>query len=293
MFKPGIYVASVTPFDAENEVNGDALQRLMERNLREGAAGFFLGGSSAECWLISHEERVRVFEAAAAFKDETRLIAHCGAMSTAEAIEYAVAAKALGYEEIAATAPFYYAFTPAQICDYYYDIYEATGIPVIVYNFPGNTHVDFDLNNEHYRKLFTSGAIRGVKHTNQVVFQMERFLELNPALEIYNGFDETMVAGLALGSRASIGSTFNCMLPHYLRIYNTFLAGDLEGARDLQHKANNTMAAMCKVGLIPAVKYLLQEQGNDCGLPRAPFHPLTDEQKAYLDAEMAANLVTA
>lgn len=291
MFKPGIYVASVTPYDAENKVSGDRLQALMERNLKEGAAGFFLGGSSGECWLISHEERVQVFEAATAYKDQTRLIAHCGAMSTAEAVEYAVAAKALGYEEIAATAPFYYAFTPQQICDYYYDIYKATDIPVIVYNFPGNTHVDFDLSKPEYHALFKSGAIRGVKHTNQVVFQMERFMELNPDLEIYNGFDETMVAGLALGSRASIGSTFNCMLPHYLKLYNSFLAGDLDGARDIQHKANNTMAAMCKVGLIPAVKYLLQQQGNDCGLPRAPFHPLTDEQKAYLDQEISINLI--
>lgn len=292
MFKPGIYVASVTPFTEDNKVNPEALIKLMERNLKEGAAGFFLGGSSAECFLLSHEERLQAFEAASQLKDRTRLMAHIGAISTGEAVQFAKEVKAMGYECIAATPPLYYGFTPSEICDYYYTIAREAGMPVLVYNFPGNTHRDFDLSNPEYRKLFTSDAILGVKHTNQVVYQMERFMELNPKLEVYNGFDETMAAGLALGSRASIGSTFNCMLPHYKKLYDTFLSGDLEGARDIQHKANNTMEALCKVGLIPAVKYMLKKQGNDCGLARAPFHNLNDEQKAYLDAVMDKNLIT-
>lgn len=291
MFKPGIYVASVTPFTSDDKVNPDALIRLMGRNLKEGAAGFFLGGSSAECFLLSHEERLQVFEAASTYKDKTRLIAHIGAIATKEVVQYAKEVKAMGYKYIAATPPLYYGFTPSEICDYYYTIARESGLPVIVYNFPGNTHRDFDLGNPLYRELFTSEAILGVKHTNQVVYQMERFMELNPKLEIYNGFDETMVAGMALGARASIGSTFNCMLPHYLKIYQAFLEGDLDGARDMQHKANNTMEAMCKVELIPAVKYLLKKQGYDCGPARAPFHNLTEEQKAYLDSVMDANLI--
>lgn len=292
MFKPGIYVASVTPFDEYGKVNATALEKLMERNLSEGAAGFFLGGSSAECFLLSHEERLQTFETAAGFKDRTRLIAHIGAMSTWEAVQFAKEVKAMGYEVIAATPPMYYQFSPSEVCDYYYAISKAVDMPVIVYNFPGNTHRDYDLRNPDYRKLFTSGAIRGIKHTNQVVYQMERFMTLNPDLEIYNGFDETMAAGMALGARASIGSTFNCMLPHYMKVYQAFMDKDLEKAEEYQHKANNTMEAMCSVGLIPAIKYLLKKQGNDCGLARAPFHNLTDEQKAFLDDVMDKNLLT-
>ncbi len=287
----GIYVASITPYTADGAVNGDALEQLMERNLKEGAAGFFLGGSSAECFLLSHKERCETFEAAAKFKDRTRLIAHVGALSTGEAIRFALEAKALGYESIAATPPFYYQYSVSDICTYYYDIAKAADMPVIVYNFPGNTKREFDLSNPEYRKLFTSSAILGVKHTNQVVYQMERFLQLNPNLEIYNGFDETMVAGLALGARNSIGSTFNCMLPHYRKLYDTFLSGDLEEATRIQHKANNIMEAMCSVGLFPAIKYIVKKQGIDVGDPRAPFHPLNDAQKAYIDEVLERDLI--
>lgn len=279
----GIYTALVTPFDKENHIWDVPFRQLIERNLQEGAAGFFVGGSSGECFLLSHEERVQTYELVAEYRSRTDLIAHVGAISTDEAIAFAKEAKRLGYQHISATAPLYYGFTSREVCEYYYDIAEAAEMPVIIYNFPGNTKREFDLSDPNYRALFQSSAIEGVKHTNQVVYQMERIMELNPSLKIWNGFDETMVAGLALGAQGSIGSTFNCMLPHYKKIYDAFLAGDIDAAREMQHSANHIMEAFCKVGLIAAVKYVLCKQGIDVGNPRKPFRPLGTEERNYID----------
>ena len=52
------------------------------------------------------------------------------------------------------------------------------------------------------------------------------------------------------------------------------------------------MEAMCRVGLIPAIKYELARQGYPVGDARAPFAPLNDEQKAYVDAVLDRDLVT-
>lgn len=287
----GIYVASVTPFTQDDKVWAEALENLMERNLKEGAAGFFIGGSSAECFLLSHEERIQTFEIASSLKGKADLIAHVGSLSTKESIDFAKEAKRLGYDRIAATPPLYYGFSPKEVCKYYREISAAVDMPVIVYNFPGNTKREFDLNQPDYRSLFTSDVIEGVKHTNQVVYQMERFLELNPELKIWNGFDETMVAGLALGAHGSIGSTFNCMLPHYKKILDAFLEGRIDEAREMQHKANNIMEALCNVGLIAAVKYVLETQGNPVGDPRSPFMPLGDEAKRYIQEVLGENLI--
>lgn len=287
----GIYSASITAFDAKGQVDNAALQAVMQRNLNEGAAGFFIGGSSAECFLLTEQERIQVFEAAAAFVGKANMIAHVGAISTDEAIRYAKAAMGMGYDFCAATAPFYYGFSPKEIARYYYDLAEASGAPVLVYNFPGNTHKEFDVLNPIYQEMFRSGAIMGVKQTNYNLFQMERILNLNPDLVAFNGFDETMVAGQALGSVGSIGSTFNMMLPHYKKIFDLFNAGKRDEALQLQHKANNCMEAMCKVGLIPAIKYVLAQQGYPVGDARRPFGTLTDEQKASVDAVLARDLV--
>ena len=82
----GIYVASITAYDQAGNVDAAALQKLMQRNINEGAAGFFVGGSSGECFMLTEAERVQVFEAAAAYAGKTNLIAHVGAIGTAEAI---------------------------------------------------------------------------------------------------------------------------------------------------------------------------------------------------------------
>lgn len=287
----GIYSASITAYGQTGEIDGAALQRVMERNLNEGAAGFFVGGSSGECFLLTEEERVEVFRAAAAFAGRTNLIAHVGAISTDEAVRYAKAAMELGFDFTAATAPFYYGFSPKEICRYYYDIAEASGAPVLIYNFPGNTHKEFSTSDPEYVQLFRSGAILGVKQTNYNLFQVERILNLNPDLIAFNGYDETMVAGQALGCIGSIGSTFNMMLPHYKKIFDLFNRGERTEALALQHRANNCMEAMCAVGLIPAIKYQLARQGFPVGRPRRPFAPLTQEQKDYVDSVLDKNLV--
>ena len=288
----GIYVASITAYDQAGNVDAAALQKLMQRNINEGAAGFFVGGSSGECFLLTEAERLQVLEAAAAMQGRANLIAHVGAIGTGEAVRYAKAAMALGYDFCAATAPFYYGFSPKEICSYYYAIAEASGAPVLIYNFPGNTHKEFDVADPDYIALFRSGAILGVKQTNYNLFQMERILNLNPGLIAFDGYDETMVAGQALGCIGSIGSTFNMMLPHYKKIFTLFAEGRREEALALQHKANNCMEAMCRVGLIPAIKYELARQGYPVGSARAPFTPLTDEQKAYVDAVLDRDMVT-
>ncbi|MDR2136395.1 MAG: dihydrodipicolinate synthase family protein [Treponema sp.] len=286
----GIYPASVTPFDGNGKFRADALARLMERNIAEGASGFFIGGSSGECFLLAEEERVAVFEAAAVFRDRTVLIAHVGAVSTGEAVRYALAAKKLGFQHIAATPPFYYGFSAELVAGYYYDIAEAAGMPVMIYNFPGNTNKPFNLEHPATAELLRSGAVFGVKHTNHDLSQMERFKALSPKLVIMNGYDETMLGGMALGADGSIGSTFSFMLPHYKKIYDRYRAGQGKEALALQVKANNIMAALNRVGLIPAIKYILESQGIGVGAPRKPFAPPSPEQRRCLDEVLRDNL---
>ena len=61
------------------------------------ANGFLIGGSSAECPLLSHAEREEGLAAASAYHDRTKthLIASVAAISTEEAVAYAKTAKEL------------------------------------------------------------------------------------------------------------------------------------------------------------------------------------------------------
>jgi len=287
----GIFPATVTPFDKNNNIDEKAMLAVMERNLSEGAAGFFIGGSSAECFLLNHEERVRTFEIAAQMKGQTKLIAHVGAMGTDEAIAFAKSAKELGFDLISATAPFYYKHSMDAIAGYYRDLYNAVEIPIIIYNFPGNTGVEFDLTNASIKELLTSGMIAGVKHTNRDLYQLERFRNRNPELLLYCGFDEILSGAEAMGCDGAIGSTFNFMLPHYQKIWAACKAHDRAKALQLQYDANIIMEAICAAGLIPSIKSILRMQGIDVGAPRRPFAALTSEKEQEIAAVLEKHLV--
>ena len=286
----GLYVASITPYDRENKINEEAAKQLFSKNLEEGAKGFFVGGSSAECFLMTREERVQLFEIASGFKEKADLFAHVGALSTDEAIYYAKEAKAMGYENIAATPPFYFGYSQKTIAQYFYDIAEAVDMPILYYNIPCNTYKELDLTNADTIALLKSGALSGVKHTNLDVYQMERIKNVNPELLTFGGFEQNMVAFLALGCDGFIGSTFNFMLPHYKKIYDLYLDGKSEDARKLQIKANNIMECIWNIGLFPAIKHILNARGMYVGEVRKPFLELSQEEKEIVDRVVRENL---
>lgn len=286
----GILPATATPFDKDGRFNRDALIRLLEWNLSEGADGFFLGGSSAECFLLTEEERISIFEAASVFLSKTELIAHVGAISTGEAVRYAKEAKRMGYHYLAATPPYYYSFTAGQIADYYYDISRAADLPVLVYSFPGNTGKTFDLANPLIVEMFRSEAIFATKHTSMDLLQLERLRELCPDLVILNGYEETVLPALSLGADGAILASGNFAVRYFRKLYEAFQASDIITAKALQHKANHMMSVMYKNSLTASVKHSVGRFGIDIGLPRKPFTPLTAGEAAKLDIAVDACL---
>ncbi|MBM6906267.1 dihydrodipicolinate synthase family protein [Collinsella tanakaei] len=287
----GLYVASVVPLNEDGTISDDVIREMVETNLAEGAAGFFVAGSSGECFLLAEEERLHLFEVFAEFKDRCTLFAHVGACGTDEAIRYSKAACAMGYERIAATPPIYFGYSSKAVAGYYDALANIAGRGVYYYNIPMNTHRTLDLYDADTRAMFASGSIAGVKHTNLDLYEMERLRAINPSLTCFGGFENEMVAFLAMGCDGFIGSTFNFMLPHYQKVFQAFSEGRIDEARELQVKANNIMEAIMGAGLFPSIKHILNKRGVCVGAMRQPFQSLSDAAAAHVDEAVAANLV--
>lgn len=285
-----LYVASVTPFDQEGKINEAALKMLWERNLSEGADGFFIGGSSGECFLLTRDERVRSFELASQYRDRGDMFAHVGAISTEEAVFYAKEAVKAGIENIAATPPIYFGFSEKEIAGYYHDIAEAAGRSVLYYNIPSSTHKELDVKHPEVQALLRSGAINAIKHTNLNLLEMDRIRNINPEIRCFGGFESCMVAFLAFGCEGFIGSSFNFMLPQFKHLLSLFEEGKLEEARILQTKCNNILDVLLKNGLCANLKYILTSQGIPVGEVRKPFVTLTKERAAQMDEVLSEYL---
>ena len=285
----GIFTALLTPFDQNDKVNTKALEELVDLNLKMGVQGFYVGGSTAEAFLLSQDERKLVYETVAKAVDgKVTLIAHVGCISTAEAIEYGKYAKSLGYDAISAIAPFYYKFNFAQIKQYYYDIVNAVDMPMIIYNFPNFSGVNLTV--DQVEQFFCDDRFIGIKHTSNDYFAMEQFKTRFPEKLVYNGFDEMLLSGLAMGADGGIGSTYNFMADKYIEIVRLFKENKLDEARAIQQECNRIITALIAVGVMEGEKEVLCQLGLNFGHARAPFSVLNSDQKAFIKAEITDRL---
>jgi N-acetylneuraminate lyase len=91
-----------------------------------------------------------------------------------------------------------------------------------------------------------------------------------------------LLAGLSLGAKGAIGSTYNFAAPVYHRILEAFSKGDLASAQAEQARANAMIALLIRFGGLPAGKAMLRMIGLDCGPVRLPLRGLSQEQESAL-----------
>jgi len=281
----GIFPALLTPFGKNGKVNDRALETLIEMNIQKGVQGFYVAGSTAEVFLLAPKEREALYRTVKEIVgSRTALIAHVGDISTNRAKGYAHLAESLGYDAISAVAPFYYKFSFAEIKQYYYDIVSSVSLPMIVYNFPNFSGVNLSV--AQIEEFLADDRFIGVKHTSNDYFALSQFKIAFPDKIVYNGFDEMMLAGLSMGADGGIGSTYNFMADKFLRLCELFRNEQMQEADALQKEINRIIAVLCSVSVMQGEKEVLNQMGLDFGECRAPFAPLTTEQKKLIETEI-------
>ena len=274
----GIYTALLTPFDKNGKINEKALIDHIHQNIADGATGFYVNGSTAESFLLTEAERKYIYELVAAeAKGKCTLLAQIGAISTAQAIEYAKLCEKLGYDAISSVAPFYYKFGANEIKNYYFDIVNEVSLPMIVYHIPALSGVA--LGAAAFEAFLTDDRFAGVKYTANDYFLMEQLKTAFPNKVIYNGYDETFLAGLSMGADGGIGSTYNCMVDKYVKIEKLFREGKIAEAQEIQREVNFIINIFIKHGVMAAEKEVLNQKGLAFGDCRRPFAPISEEGK--------------
>lgn len=277
----GLFSALLTPFHEDGSVNYDSIKKLVEFNIENGIDGFYVGGSTGEGLLLTNEERKEVFRCTAeAANGRVTLIAHVGTLHTGAAIDMAKCAEVCGYDAISAVAPYYYGFPLEAVTGYYNDIANSTSLPMVIYNFPNSG--SFSLTKDIANQLFENEKFIGIKHTSNDMFALQQFKQLNREVVVYNGFDETLLSGLAMGADGAIGSTYNFMGKKFKKIMNDFNSGNIEAAKKGQNEANEIICEMIKYGVFQSEKAILTEMGIDMGECRKPFLPISTECRASM-----------
>jgi len=287
----GLVAAPHTPMGADGSVRVEGIDKLAELLARNGVAGAFVCGSTGEGLSLSLDERMAVAERWTAAGGDLRVIIHVGATSLVDAKVLAAHARQAGAWGVGAAAPAY--FRPCDIdalADFCAEIAAAAApLPFYYYHIPALTGAVFPM----HRFLSAAGeripTLAGLKFTYEDLMDLRLCLELEGGrYDILFGRDEILLAGLAMGVRGAVGSTYNYAAPLYCRIFEAFDAADLPRAQALQSKAVALVQAM---GMFPGQnlatgKATMRLLGVDCGPVRKPIRNLTDEQFAAYAARL-------
>ncbi|MBE6669664.1 MAG: N-acetylneuraminate lyase [Ruminococcaceae bacterium] len=280
----GIFTALLTPFDKNDNVNEKELEKLVRHNVNMGASGFYVGGSTAEAFFLSTEERKLIMDVVKDTAPEKTLIAHIGSLREKEAHELSAHANKLGYKAISSVAPFYFKFTFEEIKGYYIRLAENSDIPMLVYHFPGFSGVNMGMG--EISQFLSDDRFIGIKYTSNDFFTMEQCKSRFPDKVVYNGYDEMFLCGLSMGADGGIGSTYNFMADKFVRIQKLFDEGRISEAQEVQKEANRIISILCKIGVMPAEKEVLCQLGFDFGKCRPPFSSPNEEARDLIAKEI-------
>lgn len=278
----GYYAALLTPFSKDDSIAEDALGRLVRRNLECGLTGLYVGGSTGESFLQSPEERARVLAVVAeAGGGDGTLVAHVGDTNPAVSFRLAREAERLGYDAVSAVPPFYYGYSGQELREHYRRLAGATELPFLIYNFPALSGVRFSA--DELADILELPNVVGVKNTCADFHGFERLRRRCPDKTLLHGFDETLLAGLALGADGAIGSTYNVQGKTALALGAAASAGETGRAQTLQYEMNALIDVLLAHGVLRSLKYMLTALDLPMGDCRPPFSPLDAAARASLD----------
>ena len=281
----GVFPALLTPFDSEGRVNEKALEALVEMNLKKGVKGFYVGGSTAEAFLLTESEREGIYKSVAEVVNKRcTLIAHVGCPGTLQTIHFAKIAEKCGYDAVSSVAPFYYKYSAEEIRAHYNAVVDSVSLPMIIYNIPAFSGVS--MSTADVCKYFEDDRFIGIKHTSNDFFALEQYKSARPDKIVYNGYDEMFLAGLSMGADGGIGSTYNFMAEKFIEIERLFKACEIDAAREVQKVANKIIAVLCKVGVMQGEKAVLTLMGYDFGDCRPPFKKLSKDDIKLIEKEI-------
>ena len=263
----GAYSALYTPFKKDGSLNEEMIEKVVEYGVSRGLRGFYLTGSTGEGFLLSKDERKRVYaRAAKAAKGRAKLIAHVGSLATDDAIDLARQAAKVGIDWVSSVAPVYFGQNFDAAFDHYKRISSATDLPFMIYSIGADIVPDRDA------RFFDLKNVKGMKYTNYKYWTVQALRNRLPKEAIFfAGADEQVLSALATGIFAGcIGTSQNAIPAHFAKICELAAANDFVSAAKLQAEVVKFVEVLVGKPNGSWHKSIMKYVGLDCGEGRAP-----------------------
>mgnify|MGYP005961459813 FL=1 len=233
----GVVVPMVTPITKNNEIDIDAVKRIIN-NFAQYNVSALIMGTTGEGNSVSVESGVKMIKAASEAA-AGRITIYAGLAGNCISEQYDAAEKFIeaGADVIAATLPCYYSLTPKQMYEYYKNLADTLTAPLMLYNITITTHMSIPL--DIIEKLSHHPNIVGLKDSENNIKRMEEALTLFSDREdfaYFCGCAANSAKALSLGADGIVPSVGNYLPKIYNDLFEAGISGNTEIANDLQAK---------------------------------------------------------
>ena len=278
----GLGVALITPFKSDSSIDIDALNRLVEYQIKGGVDFLCIMGTTAETPTLTTEEKQmlknHLVERVAG---RVPLLMGCGGNSTAAVVNELQSFDWKGIDGILSVCPYYNKPSQEGLYQHYRALAQASPLPIVLYNVPGRTGVNMTAETT-LRLARDFENIVAIKEASGNITQMDDIIKNKPEnFDVISGDDGITFPLITLGAVGVISVIGNALPYEFSRMVRLALRGEYESARTIHHKFTELFKLLFVDGNPAGVKAMLSEMGmiqNQLRLPLIPTRLTTMKQ---------------
>ncbi|HLS66736.1 MAG TPA: 2,4-dihydroxyhept-2-ene-1,7-dioic acid aldolase [Pseudogracilibacillus sp.] len=273
----------ITPFKKDGSIDEETFKQLVDWQIESGSHGISVTGTSGEPSSLTVEERKRVMDLAIEAIDGRVFFAPgTGSVNHDEAMELTKYAQEIGADAAMVIVPYYNRPNQEALYNHFKTIADAVEIPIIIYNIPGRTAVNMEV--ETMKRLVEDCPnIIGAKESNKDFEHVSRVL-LNCGRDflLFSGIELLCYPMLAIGGAGFISATANVDPVRVAELYNLWDRGDVAGAQDMHYELMPLNDVLFYDTNPTVTKTALGMMGKIDPNIRLPLGPPSDEIKAQV-----------
>ncbi|MFC1551479.1 4-hydroxy-tetrahydrodipicolinate synthase [Candidatus Latescibacterota bacterium] len=279
----GVITPVVTVFNEDESIDEGGYRQIVNHLIDHGVYGIFTCGGQGEGHALSIDEKLRLLDITLEeVNGKLPVLMGTGAPTTRAVISMTKAVKEAGADIATIITPFYISPNQDELYQHYCDILDAVDIPVIIYNNPWRTHLNIQPDTVAKICEYSSNLV-GIKDSSGDLSMTLKYKKVCPdSFSVFIGRDQLILAALQSGIDGAVAATSNAAIDIVVGIYNDFIAGDLDAAREKQDKLV-PLREYFSAGTFPVtVKEAMMMQGLPAGPCRKPVGRVKEDKLVLL-----------
>lgn len=271
----GLGIALITPFKEDRSVDYDALLRLLDYHLSNGADFLCILATTGETPTLTAEEKQRIKDLVVdKVQSRIPILMGCGGNNTAAIVEELQTGDFRGIDGILSVCPYYNKPSQEGLYQHFRAIAVATSLPVVLYNVPGRTGINMKAETT-VRLARDCHNIVAIKEASGNLEQVDEIIKNKPRdFDVISGDDSLTFPMVSCGAVGVISVIGNALPREFSKMIRLQMRGEYDAARKIHHRFTDLFSLLFVDGNPAGVKAMLSEMGFIQNVLRLPLVPM-------------------